>query len=87
MVFGGNGATKRNAMEHHRRAKTGDETYKEDEAKQKIVGTIKIMPKRTLFLLAERTGFEPAVPCGTHAFQACSFNHSDTSPRRSNRYN
>ena len=31
--------------------------------------------------LAERAGFEPAVPCSTHAFQACSIDHSDTSPR------
>ena len=30
--------------------------------------------------LAERVGFEPTVPCDTHAFQACSFGHSDTSP-------
>ena len=29
---------------------------------------------------AEREGFEPSVPCGTHAFQACSIGHSDTSP-------
>jgi hypothetical protein len=27
----------------------------------------------------ERMGFEPTVPCSTHAFQACSLNHSDTS--------
>ncbi len=31
-------------------------------------------------LFAERKGFEPPVPCGTHAFQACSIDHSDTSP-------
>src|SRR5690606_2876597 len=30
---------------------------------------------------AERAGFEPAIPFrGIHTFQACSFNHSDTSP-------
>ena len=29
---------------------------------------------------AEKAGFEPAVPCSTHAFQACSIDHSDTSP-------
>src|SRR4051812_36450378 len=29
---------------------------------------------------AERAGFEPAVPCGTQTFQACTFGHSDTSP-------
>ncbi len=32
-------------------------------------------------LMAERAGFEPAVPLSTHAFQACSFGHSDTSPQ------
>ena len=31
--------------------------------------------------MAERVGFEPTVRCRTHAFQACSFGHSDTSPR------
>ena len=31
--------------------------------------------------LAERAGFEPAVPFwSTHTFQACSLNHSDISP-------
>jgi hypothetical protein len=30
--------------------------------------------------VAVRQGFEPWVPCGTHTFQACSFDHSDTSP-------
>ena len=30
--------------------------------------------------MVEREGFEPSVPCGTHAFQACSFGHSDISP-------
>ena len=30
--------------------------------------------------MAERQGFEPWVPCSTHAFQACQFNHSCTSP-------
>ena len=29
--------------------------------------------------VAERKGFEPPVRCRTHAFQACSLNHSDTS--------
>ncbi len=29
---------------------------------------------------AERGGFEPPLPCGKHAFQACAFNHSATSP-------
>ena len=31
--------------------------------------------------MAERTGFEPAVDCSTHAFQACPLSHSGTSPR------
>ena len=32
--------------------------------------------------MAERAGFEPAVRyLRTHAFQACSLNHSDTSPQ------
>lgn len=30
--------------------------------------------------LAEKEGFEPSVPCGTHAFQACQLNHSCTFP-------
>ena len=34
-----------------------------------------------LSLSVERAGFEPAIPFGgIHTFQACSFNHSDTSP-------
>ena len=34
-----------------------------------------------LVLKAERTGFEPANRfCRLHAFQACLFNHSSTSP-------
>jgi hypothetical protein len=38
--------------------------------------------------LAERKGFEPSIPFrGIHTFQACSFNHSDTSLRdRKSRY-
>ena len=36
------------------------------------------------FYLAERAGFEPAVPFrGTHAFQACQFSHSCISPDKS----
>ncbi len=31
-------------------------------------------------LSAEREGFEPSLPCGKHAFQACSIGHSDISP-------
>ena len=35
----------------------------------------------TFCIFAERAGFEPAVPFwSTHTFQACSLNHSDTSP-------
>ena len=31
--------------------------------------------------MADREGFEPSVPVGgTHTFQACSFDHSDTCP-------
>ena len=30
--------------------------------------------------MAEREGFEPSIRCRIHTFQACSFNHSDTSP-------
>ena len=33
--------------------------------------------------MADREGFEPSVPFwGTHTFQACSFDHSDTCPLR-----
>ena len=35
----------------------------------------------TYGFFAERAGFEPAIPFrGIHAFQACLFNHSSTSP-------
>ena len=35
------------------------------------------------FFPAERRGFEPRIPFwGIHAFQACLFNHSSTSPFR-----
>ena len=30
--------------------------------------------------VAERQGFEPWLPCGKHAFQACAFSHSAISP-------
>ena len=30
--------------------------------------------------LAEREGFEPPVPFGTHDFQSCTFNRSVTAP-------
>ena len=31
--------------------------------------------------LAVREGFEPSIRCRIHTFQACSFSHSDTSPK------
>ena len=34
--------------------------------------------------MAERAGFEPAVPCGTQHFQCCTIGHSVTSPIKSN---
>jgi hypothetical protein len=38
---------------------------------------------KRVFGRAEREGFEPSVPgTGTHAFQACPFSHSGTSPPR-----
>ena len=33
-----------------------------------------------IYLMAEREGFEPSKPFDLHTFQACSFDHSDTSP-------
>ncbi len=33
--------------------------------------------------VAEREGFEPSVPCGTHDFQSCRLSHSRTSPPES----
>ena len=33
-------------------------------------------------LVAERAGFEPAIPSGIHAFQACALSHYATSPNR-----
>ena len=33
--------------------------------------------------MAERVGFEPTLPCGKHAFQACAFSHSAISPTAS----
>lgn len=32
--------------------------------------------------LAEREGFEPSIPCGMHAFQACALDHYAISPHR-----
>ena len=34
--------------------------------------------------VAERQGFEPWIPCGIHAFQACALSHSAISPRSAN---
>ena len=47
----------------------------------------KVLIYRDFFVLqffpAERRGFEPRIPFwGIHAFQACLFNHSSTSPFR-----
>src|ERR1700761_7891510 len=45
-----------------------------------------VLPSYKLFMLndlwevAERQGFEPWIPCGIHAFQACAFSHSAISP-------
>ena len=33
-----------------------------------------------VFMMAEREGFEPSIGCPIHAFQACAFVHSATSP-------
>ena len=47
--------------------------YQEKQNPLKISGFVR--------LEAERTGFEPANQfCRLHAFQACLFNHSSTSP-------
>jgi hypothetical protein len=31
-------------------------------------------------IMADRQGFEPWIPCGIHAFQACAFSHSAICP-------
>ena len=36
--------------------------------------------------MAERQGFEPWIPCGIHAFQACAFSHSAISPQQCDQY-
>ena len=36
--------------------------------------------------MAERAGFEPAVPCGTQHFQCCTIGHSVTSPKYRNEH-
>jgi hypothetical protein len=38
-------------------------------------------PETASLKLAEREGFEPSVPCGTHDFQSCTFGLSVTSPQ------
>ena len=43
------------------------------------------LPTELLPRFAERVGFEPTVAFTTHAFQACSLNHSDTSPHTDDR--
>ena len=50
--------------------------------KNDFAAPVKIKPGFTAGLcFAERPGFEPGVPFrGTHAFQACHFSHSCTSP-------
>ena len=41
----------------------------------------RVFRTRVLILHAEKEGFEPSIPFwGIHTFQACSFDHSDTSP-------
>ncbi len=53
----------------------------------RIAGDFALMIKglisflRDKSLSAERARFELAVPCGTQTFQACTFGHSDTSPK------
>jgi hypothetical protein len=47
--------------------------------KSKTMGSEWSMLMRDLSM-AERVGFEPTVPCGTHAFQACALSHSAISP-------
>lgn len=44
------------------------------------LGTVQKMSNGPGMLLAERAGFEPAVPFGTHDFQSCTFGLSVTSP-------
>src|SRR5690606_19798891 len=39
-----------------------------------------LMVESRLRTMAVTEGFEPSVACTTHAFQACSFGRSDTSP-------
>ena len=46
-------------------------------------GTLKVRSTIQEKLLAVRQGFEPWRRCRLHAFQACAFDHSATSPVRS----
>ena len=32
--------------------------------------------------MAESKGFEPLIPCGIHAFQACALDHYANSPKK-----
>ena len=43
-------------------------------------------PLEALILkVADREGFEPSLPCGKHAFQACAIDHSAICPDQRNR--
>lgn len=50
--------------------------------REQEIRTIGELP-HTRFLphIAEETGFEPAIPCGIHAFQASAFDRSATPPQ------
>ena len=51
-------------------------------AKKIVKDAFKILTTKMgmkLKIYAERKGFEPSIRCRIHTFQACSFNHSDTS--------
>jgi hypothetical protein len=48
--------------------------------------TAPMLSSRVSLIVSETTdggGFEPPVPFGTHALQACTINHSVTHPERS----
>src|SRR5580658_3212029 len=57
-----------------------------DESKRKPQQLLGFQPITRISLnsngreVAERQGFEPWIPCGIHAFQACAFSHSAISP-------
>src|SRR5207302_4682230 len=44
---------------------------------------LRIFARRSSTALAERVGFEPTIRCRIHAFQACAFGLSATSPKPS----